>query len=80
MNNVKRNTRQETLVRPIIKFHPHGDMSLPACWMHANETCRDRRCNFVMNNRIIITVSLEYLKLDQMGKAVKGFSYLMKQI
>ena len=52
----------QTSIGTTIKFHPHGDVVIPASWMNANECCRDRRCDIVMDNRISVAVSLEYLK------------------
>ena len=44
-----------------IKFHPHRNMIMPACWMNANKSCCDSRCNSVINSRMSVSVSLELL-------------------
>ena len=48
-----------------IKFDPHEEMSFPACWMNANESGFDSRCNIMMHNRIYIVVSMEFLKTKE---------------
>ena len=44
-----------------IKFHPHGNMTIPASGMNANESCCNGRCQKVLDNSIPVSVSKEYL-------------------
>ena len=60
-----------------VKFHPHWNMSMPGCWVNANESCCDSRWNIVMNNRVLITVSLER-KIIAKTAAMHAWSCLMQ--
>ena len=35
--------KNHQLQHAAIKFHPHGDMSTPACWMNPDESCGNSR-------------------------------------
>lgn len=48
-------------VKTTVNLHPHRDMTIKTGWMNANKSCRDSRCNTVIDNWILVTVSLEFL-------------------
>ena len=51
---------QKTLITVTIKVKPHGDMYVPGCWMNAKDEIL-----IMMDNRILIVVSLEFLKMKR---------------
>ena len=40
-------------------------MPVPVCRMNPNESCRNNRCDIVIDNSITVTVSLEFLKYNR---------------
>ena len=62
MSIFKKITSLRTSIGTTIKFHSHGDVLIPASWMNASKSCCDRRDNIVVDNRISVTISLEYLE------------------
>ena len=58
---IKTNNVKTKSIKATIKLHPHGDMTIPASWVNANESCSNGRCKKVLDDSIPVLVSKEYL-------------------
>ena len=60
-----------------IQFYSHRYMTIPRHWLKADETCCDGWVKFIINNRILVFVSIENLKKKRNKKILQTASGLV---